>query len=484
VVFENQQLSYKELNRKANQLAHYLISLKTGADNGPLITDSCLVGICVERSLEMVIGLLGILKSGGAYVPLDPDYPQSRLQFMSEDSEVPVLLTQSHLLERLPISKAEVVCLDSEWQQIAVYAGKNPTRQSGPEKLAYVIYTSGSTGVPKGVMVKHRNVLAMLYGFEKISQVRYPLRGISVCPFSFDLSVWEFFINLCFGGTLHLLKLELLIPLTNFVEYLFNQKINCAYIPPALLEQVVNELEARPFESTLQRLLIGVEPIKQGVVQRYLDLLPKLNIINGYGPTETTICATFYSVIQEDKAECQIPIGRPVHGYQIYLIDSSLQPSPPGFPGELCIAGIGLARGYLNLPELTAERFIEIEIFGKRERIYKTGDQARWLPDGNLEFLGRLDNQVKLRGFRIELSEIEVNLSQHEAVKEAVVVLYDQEDNPGLAVYVTLAMPIDSINDVTVVLRDWLKARLPEYMVPANFTVLEDLPVTPNGKID
>ncbi|MCP5007145.1 MAG: amino acid adenylation domain-containing protein, partial [Planctomycetes bacterium] len=417
------------------------------------ITDNCLVGICVERSLEMVIGLLGIQKAGSAYVPLDPDYPLSRLQFMLENSESPMLLSQSHLLERLPLSKSKVVCLDSDWEQIEDYSDENPVRHSGPENLAYVMYTSGSTGAPKGVMVEHRNVLSMLYGFERIAPVRNPLRGISVCQFSFDLSVWEFFNNLCFGGTLHLLDLELLSHPTNFVDYLFNQQINSAYVPPALLEQVVNELEIRPFEISLQRLLIGVEPIKQGVMQRYLDLLPNLNIINGYGPTETTICATFYSFIQADNAEQQIPIGKPVQGYQIYLMDSSLQPSPPCIPGELCIAGAGLTRGYLNRPELTAEKFIEIEIFGKRQRVYKTGDLARWLPDGNLEFLGRLDHQVKLRGFRIELSEIEVTLMQHEAVKEAVVVLYNQEDNPGLSAYVTFAI---QINEVTEVLRDWL----------------------------
>jgi len=473
VVFEEQQLTYRKLNSQANQLAHYLQSMG--------VKPEVLVGICVERSIEMVIGLLGILKAGGAYVPLDPDYPQERLQFMLEDSSVAVLLSQSHMLERLPVSTAKVVCLDSEWEQIAAGSGENPLRQSGAENLAYVIYTSGSTGVPKGVMVEHRNVLAMLYGFEQVAKVRYPLRGISVCPFSFDLSVWEFFINLCFGGTLHLVDLELLIHPTNFVDYLFNQQINCTYIPPALLAPVVKELETRPFEVTLQRLLIGVEPIKQGLIQRYRDLSPNLNIINGYGPTETTICATFYHFIQVDKSERQIPIGKPVQGYQIYLMDYSLQPSPIGIPGELCIAGAGLARGYLNRPELTAEKFIEIELFGKHQRLYKTGDLARWLPDGNLEYLGRLDHQVKLRGFRIELGEIETVLKRHSAVKEAVVTLCEAGDNKRLVAYLTTD---SKSNELVVELKDSLKANLPDYMVPSHFTVLDKLPLTPNGKID
>ncbi|MCP4261667.1 MAG: amino acid adenylation domain-containing protein [Planctomycetes bacterium] len=494
VVFDGQQLTYRELNRKANQLAHYLLSLKTETDNSSPITGNCLVGICVERSLEMVIGLLGILKAGAAYVPLDPDYPEHRLQFILEDSQVSVLLTQSHLRGKLSAQRAKVVCLDSEWENNANYSAENPTWQSEPEHLAYVIYTSGSTGKPKGVMVEHRNVLAMLYGYEQVAPVRYPLRGISVCPFSFDLSVWEFFINLCFGGTLHLVDLELLIHPKNFEDYLFNQQINCAYVPPSLLVQVVNELETRSFEVTLQRLLIGVEPIKQGLMQRYRDLSPKLNIINGYGPTETTICATFYPFIQVDKSERHIPIGKPVQGYQIYVVDSSLQPCPIGIPGELCIAGAGLARGYLNRPDLTEERFIDVEIFGKYMRLYKTGDRACWLPDGNLEYLGRLDNQIKLRGFRIELGEIEATLRQHEAVQEAVVVLHDNDDDKLLAAYVSMnneqlrvyrseALLTDNRTLITE-LRSWLKDQLPEYMVPSGFTVLDTMPLTPNGKID
>ncbi|MCP5052898.1 MAG: amino acid adenylation domain-containing protein, partial [bacterium] len=473
IVFEDRQLSYLELNTKANPLAHYLI--ESGVGPGTL------VGLCCRRSLEMVTGVLGTLKAGGAYVPLDPDYPLSRLQFMLEDSSAPVMLSQSHLSEGLPLSTVKTVCLDDQPERMAAGSVENPIGQSEPDHPAYVIYTSGSTGQPKGVMVQHRNLLAMLYGFERVAPVEYPLRGINVSSFSFDVSVWEFFINLCFGGTLHLVDSELLINPASFADYLHSRQINCTYIPPALLAPVANELETRPFGVTLQRLLIGVEPIKQGLMQRYRNLSSKLNIINGYGPTETTISATFYSFIRADESESRIPIGKPLQGYRVYVLDSNLQPGPVGIPGELCIAGAGLARGYLNRPEITAEKFIEIEVFGKAQRLYKSGDLVRWLTGGNIEFLGRIDHQVKLRGFRIELSEIEVTLGRHDAVKEAVLVLYNQDDNPRLIAYVTLLMPVD---EAVGVLREWLKNRLPEYMVPAGFMVLDKLPLTPNGKID
>jgi amino acid adenylation domain-containing protein/non-ribosomal peptide synthase protein (TIGR01720 family) len=477
VVFEDKNSTYRELNEKANRLAHYLQDLG--------VKPEVLVGICVERTLEMSIGLLGILKAGGAYVPLDPDYPLSRLQFMLEDSSVSVLLSQSHLQHRLPVmteNGAKVVCLDNEWEQIAaVGSGENPVKQTGPENLAYVIYTSGSTGVPKGVMVEHRNVLAMLYGFEQVAPARDSFRGLSVCPFSFDVSVWEFFINLCFGGTLHLVDLALLIQPASFVDYLFNQQINCTYIPPALLESVIDELETRPVEVTLQRLLIGVEPIKQGLMQRYRDLSPNLKIINGYGPTETTICATFYPFVQALESERQIPIGKPVPGYQIYLMDSGLQPAPLGIPSELCIAGRGLARGYFNRPELTAEKFLEIEVFGKTQRIYKTGDLARYLPDGNIEFLGRVDNQVKIRGFRIELGEIETALGQHPEVRETVVISRETAET-GKHLVAYFVPQQDSIENADI--RRFLSERLPEYMIPSIFVALETLPLLPNGKVD
>ncbi|MCP4272296.1 MAG: amino acid adenylation domain-containing protein, partial [Gammaproteobacteria bacterium] len=470
LVFEDQQLSYRELNRKANQLAHYLISLKTGNDNGPLIADNSLVGICVERSLEMVIGLLGILKAGNAYVPFDSEYPLLRLQFMLDNSSVPVMLSQSHLLERLSLPKTKVVCLDSEWEQIETYSGKNPARQSGPKDLAYVIYTSGSTGKPKGVMVEHLGLANIIqaqvqkFDIQTGSQI---LQFVSLC---FDVATADIAMTLFQGATLHLLPKQSIVVGENLLSQLRQRKITHLQIPVSVLSTLV--LEELP---DLQVIIVGGDVCTSELVTKWSK---GRKFINAYGPTESTVCVS----LNECKDDGNSPlIGKPIANTHIYILDSDHNPAPPRIPGELCIAGRGLARGYLNHPGLTIEKFIEIEIFGKRQRLYKTGDLARWLPDGNLEFLGRLDNQVKLRGFRIELSEIEVNLSQHEAVKEAVVVLHNKKDNPCLAAYVTLAMSID---EVAGILRTWLKSRLPEYMLPSNFTVLDKLPLTPNGKID
>jgi len=496
-IFEGQQLSYKELNEQANQLAHYLMNLGVRAET--------LVGICVERCLEMVIGMLGILKAGGAYVPLDPDYPKERLKLMIEGSKLKIILSQSHLSliqDTAAETHALVLNLDKngkEYKNGEKYnngekfkncSKTNPLRQSRPENLAYVIYTSGSTGVPKGVMIQHANLLSLLYGFNNVSTIKYPLIGISVSRFHFDVSIWELFINLCFGGTLHIIDLELLLHPINFVDYLLDQQINCLFIPPALLEQVVIELEERSLEVNWQSLLTGVEPIQQRLLQRYRNLSADLNIIIGYGPTETTVCATFYPFIQMEHPEAFVPIGKPVQGYQVYLLDSNFQAVPLSIPGEICVAGAGLARGYLNRPELTASKFIEIPSrSGQLQRIYRTGDQARWLPNGNIEFIGRFDHQVKIRGFRVELGEIEAILGRHESVKKAVVILYKKNHDThshALTAYITLIGSTNSQpkDEISRTLRGYLQGKLPDHMIPSFFTILDKLPLTPNGKID
>ncbi|MCP5007268.1 MAG: amino acid adenylation domain-containing protein, partial [Planctomycetes bacterium] len=420
LVFENQQLSYRELNRKSNQLAHYLLSLKTDADNGSMITDNCIVGICVERSLEMVIGLLGILKTGSAYVPLDPDYPLSRLQFMLEDSEVPVLLTQSHLLERLPVTQesgVEVVCLDTEMEQISCYSIKDPVRQSRSENLAYVIYTSGSTGEPKGVCTPQQAVVRL------VQQTNYACLDagqtfLQYAPVSFDAATLEIW-----GALLNGAKLIIMPPhkssLSELSELLQKEKVTILWLTSSLFNLMMDEQPKGLLG--IKQLLVGGEELSVSHIERALNVLPGTQLINGYGPTENTTFTSCYKIIQKDYP-VSIPLGKPIANTFIYILDKFLQPLPIGLFGELYTGGAGLARGYLNCTELTAQKFTEIEIFGKRERLYKTGDLARWLPDGNLEFLGRLDNQVKLRGFRIELGEIETILSKHESVKEAVVV--------------------------------------------------------------
>ncbi len=421
VVFEDQQLTYQALNTRANQLAHYLQTLG--------VKPEVLVGICVERSLEMIIGLLGILKAGGAYVPFDPNYPQERLVFMLEDSKVLLLLTQQKLMAQLPDSKAQVICLDNDWGMISKARSENVNSGVCSDNLAYVMYTSGSTGKPKGVMIEHHNVLAMLHGFEHVAPSIQALIGTSVCPFSFDVSVWEFFSNLCFGGTLHLISPELLTHPESFVRYLVEHHITCTYIPPALLSDVAAQLEKWGTQIKLNRILVGVEPIEQGILQRFRHLSKRLHIVNGYGPTETTICATFFSFMTAKDLSRRTPIGRGVQGYEVHLMNPHLQLVPIGVIGEIVIGGAGIGRGYLNLPDLTAEKFIPNPFGEIGSRLYKTGDLARYLPDGNIEFLGRIDNQVKLRGFRIELAEIESALTQHPNIRETVVVA--REDQPG-----------------------------------------------------
>jgi amino acid adenylation domain-containing protein len=459
VRFEDQQLTYRELNKNANQLAYYLQTLG--------VKPEVLVGICVERTIEMVIGLLGILKAGGAYVPIEPNYPLARIRYMLEDSTAPLLLTQSHLKAQLSELEHESVVVYLDEVDLANQPTENPLSNNFAKDLAYVIYTSGSTGKPKGVMIEHFGAVNLATFQHHYFHTNTDSRILQFASLSFDAATWEVLMSLCSGATLQLVPMSQIQ--TDLTDILQKQAITHATLPPSVLNVLSNSNL-----SHLKYLIVAGEACSPELVRQWTQ--PGRHFINAYGPTETTVCASVFECTPDgDKP----PIGQSIANTRIYILDKNNQPLPPSIPGELCIAGDGLARGYLNRPELTAEKFIEVELFGKTERIYKTGDLAKWLPDGNLEYLGRIDHQVKLRGFRIELGEIEATLIQHENVKEAVVIL--QTDNPRLVAYVTLAIPID---EVTGVLRTWLRARLPEYMLPASFTVLDKLPLTPNGKID
>ncbi|MCP5002893.1 MAG: AMP-binding protein, partial [Planctomycetes bacterium] len=347
----------------------------------------------------------------------------------------------------------------------------NPIGQSEPEKLAYVIYTSGSTGVPKGVMIDHKGTTALIQWAKETFRQEDLAVVLASTSINFDLSVFELFVPLCHGGQIFLV--ENALSLGGLAHKTVITLINT--VPSVIAE--LSSVNGIP--SSTNVINLAGEPLKNELVEALYQQETIESVCNLYGPSEYTTYSTF-SLISKGN-DRKVNIGNPISNTKIFILDAKNNLTPPGVPGELCIAGSGLARGYLNRPELTAEKFVEIEIFGKQQRIYKTGDLARWLPDGNLEFRGRLGNQVKLRGFRIELSEIEVNLGQHEAVKDAVVMLQNNENNPVLAAYITLAMPVD---EVVGILRTWLKPRLPEYMVPASFTVLEQLPLTPNGKTD
>ena len=474
VVLEDQQLTYRELNTRANQLAHHLQALGVGPE--------VLVGLCVKRSIEMVVGLLGILKAGGAYVPLDPDYPQERLALMLSDAEVQVLLTQKTLVTRLPESRADVVCLDSDWGTISLESEENTISDVTSNNLAYVIYTSGSTGQPKGVMIEHRSICNLLCW----RQTAFPLtdtdRVLQTISFSFDPSVWQIFWPLLFGARLLLARLGGHQDSAYLVKLINAQQITVIALVPSMLRVLLEEKEL-PECKSLRHVTCGGEALPIELVERFFARLNLDSVLhNFYGPTEASIDTTFWTCKRGSDRQTA-PIGRPIANTQIYLLDSQLQPVMVGEPGELHIGGICLARGYLNRPDLSAQKFIPNPFSDQpNARLYKTGDLARYLPDGNIEFLGRIDHQVKIRGFRIELAEIEAVLSQHPAVQEIVVIA--REEVPGNQRLVAYVVPQPQPATTISELRRFLQQQLPEYMVPSTFVLLDALPLTPNGKVN
>jgi amino acid adenylation domain-containing protein len=474
VAFEKQQLTYRQLNQRANQLAHHLRSLGVGPE--------VLVGICLERSIEMVVGLLGILKAGGAYVPLDPAYPIERLAFILEDTQAPVMLTQEQLVESLPAHGAQVVCLDSDWEVIAQNSQENPVGGATTDNLVYVIYTSGSTGQPKGVMISHRGICNQLCWRQTAFSLTETDRVLQTISFSFDPSVWQIFWPLSFGAQLIIARPGGHQDSAYLVKLIAQQQITVIALVPSMLRLFLEEKGIETCKC-LRHVTCGGEDLPVELIERFFARLNLDNVLhNCYGPTEASIDATFWTC-KRGTNQPIAPIGRPIANTRIYILDSDLQPVPVGEPGELHIGSIGLARGYLNRPELTAEKFIPNPFSDESgARLYKTGDLARYLPDGNIEFLGRIDHQVKIRGFRIELEEIEAALSQHPAVRQSVVMA--REDVPGdkrLVAYVVASQEPVLANSE---LRRFLKEKLPDYMVPSAFVILEGLPLTPNGKID
>jgi len=470
VVFENQQLTYRELNSKANQLAHHLQVLG--------VKPEVLVGICVERSLEMVIGLLGILKAGGAYLPLDPAYPVARLAFMLEDAQVPVLLTQESLTEKLPETQASVICLDVEAFALSQFAEENVVSGVGSENLAYVSYTSGSTGQPKGASILHRSVNRLVKN-TNYANLTADQTFLQLAPLAFDASTFEIWAGLLNGA-----KLVVMPPHTPSLEELGlsikQHQVTTLWLTAGIFHLMVEErIEDL---SSVRQLLAGGEVLSVPHVRRVLRELKNCQLINGYGPTENTTF-TCCCPITENQIGLSVPIGQPIANTQVYILDSYLQLVPIGVQGELHISGAGVARGYLNRPDLTAEKFIKNPFSeDPNSRLYKTGDLARYLPEGNIEYLGRIDNQVKIRGFRVELGEIEAVLSQHTAVRENVVIVHEvYQTDKRLVAYL---VPHQGQVIENAELRGFMKERLPDYMIPSAFVTLDTLPLTPNGKID
>ncbi len=517
VVFENQHLTYRELNAKANQLARYLQALGVKPD--------VLVGICVERSLEMVVGLLGILKAGGAYVPLDPTYPQERLGFMLEDAQVPVLLTLQQLVEKLPEHEARVVCLDTDSRAIARERQDNPISGVTSENLAYVIYTSGSTGQPKGVLITHANVVRLFAATQ--SWFQFSDRDVWTLfhSYAFDFSVWELWGALLYGGRLVVVPYWVSRSPDVFYDLLCKEQVTVLNQTPSAFSQLmrVEETSSTAKKLSLRWVIFGGEALNLQSLkpwfERHGDRFPQL--VNMYGITETTVHVTYRPLKAADltltsgSAICASPKGRRqgrtqqrnaigcrIPDLQIYILDRDRQPVPIGVPGEMYIGGAGVARGYLNRPQLSQERFIPNPFKiqnSDSERLYRSGDLARYRANGEIEYLGRIDHQVKIRGFRIELGEIEAVLSQHPTVAEVLVLTQEQES--GERRLVAYIVPVrsqgtgnreqgkeeENLLPVPVSfeeLRSFLAQKLPSYMVPTAFVLLEALPLTPNGKVD
>jgi amino acid adenylation domain-containing protein len=487
VSFEGQTLTYDELNRRANQLAHAL--------HHAGVTVESRVGVCMERSLEMVIALLAVLKSGGAYVPLDPGYPQERLAYMLEDAQVPVLLTQTAVQAQLPHTDVITICLDTFWDGGRDEPETNPQVAMQPDNLAYMIYTSGSTGKPKGVMNTHRGVVNRLHWMQQTYQLTAADRVMQKTPFSFDVSVWEFFWPLLSGARLVVARPGGHQDTHYLASLISEQQITTMHFVPSMLQAFLLEDDLEERCRSLKRVFCSGEALSFDLQERFFARFPRVALHNLYGPTEAAIDVTYWEC-QRGSQETTVPIGRPIANTQIYLLDAAMHPVPIGVPGELYIGGVGVARGYFRRPELTRERFIA-DPFSDQSgaRLFKTGDLARYRADGAIEFLGRIDHQVKIRGFRIELEEIEAVLAQHPAVKEVVVTA--REDTPGnrrLVAYIvpatgagTTQMAMLSPQEAGIAVEDlraFLKEHLPYYMVPAAFLFLTALPLTPNGKLD
>lgn len=481
VTFRDQRLTYRELNRRANLVAHYLQRRSVGPDS--------LVALYMDRSVEMVVAILGILKAGGAYLPIDLLYPRGRIEFMLDESQAAVLITQESLLDKLPDCDAEIVCLDRDWVSIAAGDGENPPNCVTPDNLAYVIYTSGSTGRPKGVLITHGNVVRLFTETEAWFSFSSSDVWTLFHSYAFDFSVWEIWGALLYGGRLVVVPHLVSRSPRDFLDLLRREEVTVLNQTPSAFGQLIAADEETADSAgplSLRLVIFGGEALNPQMLQpwfdRHGDRSPQL--VNMYGITETTVHVTYYPLSREDlQRQSRSPIGQRIPDLQIYILDAHGNPVPVGVPGELYVGGRGVARGYLNRRSLTEERFTANRFSSAKDaHLYRTGDLGRWLPDGSIEYLGRCDDQVKIRGFRIELGEIDAAIRANPAVRDvAVLVRGDTTADKRLAAYV---VPDDPEATAVPGLRDFLTERLPSYMIPSAFVFLARLPLSANGKVD
>lgn len=463
VIHDHKEVTYEEINRRANQLARFL------SEKG--IKDEMMVPICIERSIEMIVGIMGVMKAGGAYVPIDPEYPKDRMKFMLDDTKATLILASKQTKERIPKGIADIIELDGEWQIIVSQTDKGFQKKITPHQLAYVIYTSGSTGKPKGVMIEHGGVVNLALS-QAAALGLYPgMKTMQFASFGFDASCYEIFNTFLSGGTLLLPNKEDLLSIGKFADFITKNNVEVAVLPPSV------QLNIKDVFGTLKTIISAGEPLNE-VIAKHIQS-KGIRLINAYGPTENTVCATLTDdPIKEDT----ISIGKPISNVRVYILDKSNSLCPVGVPGEICIAGSQVARGYLNRADLTAEKFIA-DPFDKtsNSKLYKSGDIGRWLDDGSVEYLGRIDDQVKLRGYRIELGEIENVLLQSGLINQTIVLAKQNNKGDKRLVGYVVEGDKDFIKEEVVA---YLHSRLPEYMVPALWVEMEKFPLTPSGKID
>ena len=464
VQFQQRSLTYRDLNARANQLARHLQKLGVNADSR--------VGIHVHRSAEMVVGLLGIMKAGGAYVPLDPAYPRDRVEFMLQDGGASVLITESSLIDSLAAPDTRVVCLDREWSAISRESSANLNADVRPENLSYVIFTSGSTGRPKGVQLEHRNVVNFIHSVRRLFELNESDTYLGVASMSFDASVLDFYLPLSVGARLVIIDADTTRDPHALAKQMHDAHVTAMHATPSTWRSLI---DAGWAGDKGMKIFSGGEALPWDVAK---ELIPRCaSLWNLYGPTETAVYSAIHKIAASDGT---VLVGRPVNDTQIYILDKHQQPTPIGVPGEICIGGGGVARGYLNRPDLTAEKFVA-DPFRAGSRMYRTGDLGRYRPDGVVQCLGRVDHQVKLRGFRIELGEIEAVLMQYPGMRQAVTdVRESASGDKRLVAYLVSEETTPAVSEI----RAFLKTRLPEYMVPSAFLLLDRLPVSPNGKLN